>query len=222
MASHHTPATASAVVTPRATSVAASPIRMMGRCRCESRSISAASAHAAEMIIPLTRSRLSILQKSSEPCSAHALIRATTAEAAFTPAPATPNECAGRPHRARHDRAPMLNPPTISVVTRTRLIRSPSGPISSTVIPATAAIANEMTITATRAVRTVRRVARLGSGCEKRAMTAQSHARPVRARVDAPYPKVFSIRVLPSVFGFTCARSRNSATPSSGERMSWE
>jgi hypothetical protein len=28
--------------------------------------------------------------------------------------------------------------------------------------------------------------------------------------------------VLPSVFGLTCARSRNSATPSSGERSSWE
>src|SRR5690606_3725309 len=38
----------------------------------------------------------------------------------------------------------------------------------------------------------------------------------------ASHHKLFIIRVLPSVLGFTCARSRNSATPSSGLRSSCE
>ena len=64
-----------------------------------------------------------------------------------------------------------------------------------------------------RLPRGLRRVPAEATAGLRRALTARA----VRGRY-----RRLSIRVLPSVFGLTCARSRNSAMPSSGLRMSCE
>ena len=74
---------------------------------------------------------------------------------------------------------------------------------------------------AARAVPAARREAALGRARALRhRLAAHDGGVRGRARVDASRYRCSSMRVLPSVFGFTRSRSRNSATPSSNERRS--